>query len=206
MRTASRPTSCCEPRSASGRSSERTHTRGTPAGRRGARRAARAARERGERPSTTPAPRTGTTRVHDSAEPVRAAALDPPRTAVAERPPLSRAARAQRIGRPGRPALPPAAPKPRAAGSAASSRCSRSSPSARRSTSINATFQPFQGEDEQAGAVAGQIPEGADASAIGELLEAQGRRSTTRASSSSTPRSRCAAARCAPATTSCAAT
>jgi UPF0755 protein len=97
------------------------------------------------------------------------------RTAVADRPPMSRAARAQRVGRPGRPALPPSSPKPRF----------------RRSFrrllallalafigaalwAINATFQPFQGEDEESGAVAVRIPEGSDAGSIGQLLEAKG--------------------------------
>ncbi len=88
---------------------------------------------------------------------------------------MSRAARAQRVGRPGRPVLPPTAPKPRF----------------RRSFrrilallalvfigaalwAINSTFQPFQGEDEEAGAVPVKIPQGADAGSIGELLEAKG--------------------------------
>jgi len=106
--------------------------------------------------------------------------LDPlpsarPRTAVADRPPMSRAARAQRVGRPGRPTLPPTSPRPRF----------------RRSFrrviallaiafigaalwAINATFQPLRGEDEEAGAVAVKIPEGADAHSIGQLLEAKG--------------------------------
>ena len=39
---------------------------------------------------------------------------------------------------------------------------------------INATFQPFQDEREEAGGVAVQIPEGADAGSIGELLERKG--------------------------------
>jgi len=95
------------------------------------------------------------------------------RTAVAERRPMSRAARAQRIGRPGRPALPPASPKPRrwfrrflallallVIGAAL--------------YGINATFQPFQSEHEQDGAVPVRIPEGADAGAIGKLLEQRG--------------------------------
>ena len=88
---------------------------------------------------------------------------------------MSRAARAQRVGRPGRPTLPAGSPKPRF----------------RRSFrrllallalvfigaalwAINATFQPFQGEDEEAGAVAVRIPEGSDARSIGQLLEAKG--------------------------------
>ena len=93
--------------------------------------------------------------------------------AVAERAPVSRAARAQRIGRPGRPTLPPSSPKPRRwfrrfvaliallfIGAAL--------------YVINETFQPFQDEREQEGGVAVQIPEGADARSIGELLERKG--------------------------------
>ena len=98
------------------------------------------------------------------------------RTAVADRPPMSRAARAQRVGRPGRPTLPAGSPKPRF----------------RRSFrrllallalafigaalwAINATFQPFQGEDEEAGAVAVRIPEGSDARSIGRAARGEGR-------------------------------
>jgi uncharacterized YceG family protein len=95
------------------------------------------------------------------------------RVAVAERQPVSRAARAQRIGRPGRPTLPPTSPKPRrwfrrllallallAIGAAL--------------YAINETFQPLQGDNEQAGGVAVQIPGGADAGSIGRLLEGKG--------------------------------
>jgi UPF0755 protein len=95
------------------------------------------------------------------------------RTAVAERPPMSRAARAQRIGKPGRPALPPSSPKPRRwfrrlialaallfIGAAL--------------YAINETFQPLRDEREQAGGVAVQIPAGADAGSIGRLLERKG--------------------------------
>jgi UPF0755 protein len=95
------------------------------------------------------------------------------RTAVADRQPVSRAARAQRIGRPGRPTLPPTSPKPRrwfrrllaliallVIGAAL--------------YVINSTFQPFQSENEQEGAVAVKIPEGADAGGIGRLLEQKG--------------------------------
>jgi UPF0755 protein len=95
------------------------------------------------------------------------------RTAVAERQPVSRAARAQRIGRPGRPTLPPTSPKPRrwfrrllaliallVIGAAL--------------YVINATFQPFQSENAQEGAVPVKIPEGADAGSIGRLLESKG--------------------------------
>ena len=39
---------------------------------------------------------------------------------------------------------------------------------------INETFQPFQGENEQEGAVPVRIPKGADAGAIGRLLESKG--------------------------------
>jgi UPF0755 protein len=95
------------------------------------------------------------------------------RTVVAERQPVSRAARAQRIGRPGRPTLPPSSPKPRrwfrrllaliallVIGAAL--------------YVINSTFQPFQSENEQEGAVPVKIPEGADAGSIGKLLERKG--------------------------------
>jgi len=95
------------------------------------------------------------------------------RATVAERPPMSRAARAQRIGRPGRPALPPGSPRPRrwfrrllallallVIGAAL--------------YGINATFQPLRSENEAEGGVAVQIPAGADAGSIGELLESRG--------------------------------
>jgi len=95
------------------------------------------------------------------------------RTVVAERQPMSRAARAQRIGRPGRPALPPTSPKPRrwfrrllallallVIGGAL--------------YIINATFQPLQSENEQARGVPVRIPAGADAGSIGTLLEDRG--------------------------------
>jgi UPF0755 protein len=95
------------------------------------------------------------------------------RTAVAERHPVSRAARAQRIGRPGRPSLPPSSPKPRRwfrrflalvallfIGAAL--------------YVINATFQPLQSENEEAGAVPVRIPDGSNAGSIGELLERRG--------------------------------
>ena len=111
----------------------------------------------------------------EAVEPLEPLPSARPRAAVADRPPISRAARAQRVGRPGRPALPPSAPNPRF----------------RRSFrrvlallamifigaalwAINATFQPLRGEDDQAGAVAVKIPEGADARSIGELLERKG--------------------------------
>jgi uncharacterized YceG family protein len=107
------------------------------------------------------------------AEPEVAPLPAPRRVALAERPPLSRAARAQRIGRPGRPALPPSSPKPRRwfrrliallalvfIGAAL--------------YVINATFQPFQDEHENAAGVAVRIPPGADAGSIGRLLESKG--------------------------------
>ena len=125
-------------------------------------------------PEPTPAPNEpllGRERWDDTeVEPLRATR----RTAVAERKePMSRAARAQRIGRPGRPSLPPQSPKPKRwfrrlvaliallfIGAAL--------------YGINETFQPLQGEDEQAGAVPVRIPKGADAGAIGRLLESKG--------------------------------
>ena len=95
------------------------------------------------------------------------------RTAVAERQPMSRAARTQRIGRPGRPSLPPQSPKPKRW--------------FRRFVAlvallliggalyvINETFQPFVSDDEQAGAVPVRIPKGADAGSIGTLLQDKG--------------------------------
>ena len=108
---------------------------------------------------------------HDELEPLPSARRRP--TAVEDRRPMSRAAKAQRIGRPGRPVLPPQSPKPKrwfrrfvaliallAIGAAL--------------YAINATFQPFVSDDEQAGAVPVQIPKGADAGSIGRLLEAKG--------------------------------
>ena len=108
---------------------------------------------------------------HAELEPLPSARRRP--TAVEERRPVSRAAKAQRIGRPGRPVLPPQSPKPKrwfrrfvaliallAIGAAL--------------YVINATFQPFVSDDEQAGAVPVQIPKGADAGSIGQLLEAKG--------------------------------
>jgi uncharacterized YceG family protein len=132
--------------------------------------ARRAARERGEEydapvreePQPEPDP-------EPAFEPLPSTRRPPP----AERQPLSRAAKAQRIGRPGRPVLPPQSPKPRRW--------------FRRLVAvialafigfalylINATFQPLQDENEQAGAVPVKIPEGADARSIGELLEEKG--------------------------------
>ena len=101
--------------------------------------------------------------------------VTPPRTrsALADRPPISRAARAQRVGRPGRPLLPAHSPRPRrwfrrlmavlalaAIGAAL--------------YAINATFQPLQGTEDETEAVAVRIPPGTDAGQIGALLEAKG--------------------------------
>jgi uncharacterized YceG family protein len=93
------------------------------------------------------------------------------RSAVVERPPMSRAARAQRVGRPGRPGLPAHSPPARRL--------------ARRLLAllallviagalyvINATFQPFHGEGR--GSVAVDIPAGVDAGRIGEILAQRG--------------------------------
>jgi UPF0755 protein len=131
--------------------------------------ARRAARRRGEQ-YVPPPPRDPDPQPEpDELQPLRS----PRRTAVAERPPVSRAARAQRIGKPGRPVLPPSSPKPRRwfrrliavaalafIGSAL--------------YVINATFQPLQDEREQEGGVPVQIPAGADAGTIGRLLESKG--------------------------------
>ena len=128
--------------------------------------ARRAARRRGEEyvpPPPPPAPEP------EELQPLRPAR----RTAVADRPPVSRAARAQRIGKPGRPILPPSSPKPkrwfrRLAAVAALAVIGGAL------YVINATFQPFQDEREQEGGVAVQIPPGADAGSIGRLLEGKG--------------------------------
>ena len=102
----------------------------------------------------------------DELEPLR----PPRRTAVAERPPVSRAARAQRIGKPGRPVLPPSSPKPRRWFRRIVAVAALAFIGAALYV-INATFQPFQDEREEEGGVAVQIPAGADAGGIGELLE-----------------------------------
>jgi uncharacterized YceG family protein len=130
--------------------------------------ARRAARERGEHYEPPPEPRFDP-EPEPAFQPLPAAR----RAAVAERPPVSRAARAQRIGKPGRPALPPSSPKPRRwfrrlvallallfIGAAL--------------YGINETFQPLRDEHEQEGGVAVQIPPGADARSIGRLLERKG--------------------------------
>jgi uncharacterized YceG family protein len=95
------------------------------------------------------------------------------RQAVAERPPLSRAARAQRVGRPGRPTLPAQAPKPKrwfrrllallallAIGGAL--------------YVVNETFQPLKTADEQGTGIPVEIKPGASVRQIGELLERRG--------------------------------
>ncbi len=130
--------------------------------------ARRAARKRGEVYEEPAAPEPV-----DAPEPAFEPLPTTRRTAVADRQPVSRAARAQRIGRPGRPTLPPQSPKPRRW--------------FRRLVAllallfiggalylINATFQPLQDENEQAGAVPVKIPEGADAGSIGTLLQSKG--------------------------------
>ena len=128
------------------------------------------ARRRAGRDGDEPPPRTEPVPLEEAVEPLPSPSR---RTAVAERPPMSRAARAQRVGRPGRPTLPARSPRPRRwfrrlfallamlfIGAAL--------------YAINATFQPFRGEDDQQGGVAVQIPDGADAKAIGKILEAKG--------------------------------
>jgi UPF0755 protein len=132
--------------------------------------ARRAARRRGEQyVPPPPPPEPVPDREPDELQPLRPAR----RIAVAERPPVSRAARAQRIGKPGRPILPPTSPKPRrwfrrlfAVAALAFI--------AGALYVINATFQPLQDEREQEGGVAVQIPPGADAGSIGRLLEGKG--------------------------------
>jgi UPF0755 protein len=128
--------------------------------------ARRAARRRGERYVPPPPPPDPEPEEFQPLRPAR-------RTAVAERPPVSRAARAQRIGKPGRPVLPPSSPKPkrwfrRLVAVAALAVIGGAL------YVINATFQPFQDEREQEGGVAVQIPPGADAGSIGRLLERKG--------------------------------
>ena len=133
--------------------------------------ARREARKRGEvyEPPAPPPTPGGRGRASEAFEPLPTNR----RTAVVDRQPVSRAARAQRIGRPGRPTLPPSSPKPRRwfrrflalvallfIGAAL--------------YVINETFQPFQSENEEAGAVPVRIPAGADAGSIGDLLQSKG--------------------------------
>jgi UPF0755 protein len=138
--------------------------------------ARRAARARGEEYTPPPAPEPDPAPRYERApQPERDVEPLPTtrRTAVAERQPMSRAARAQRIGRPGRPTLPPQSPKPRRWFRRLVALLALAFIGAAL-YGINATFQPFQDENEQAGAVAVRIPEGADAGAIGKLLESKG--------------------------------
>jgi uncharacterized YceG family protein len=133
--------------------------------------ARRAARERGEeyeppQPDAGPEP---SPEPEPAFEPLPSTRRPPP----AERQPVSRAARAQRIGRPGRPMLPPQSPKPRRWFRRLAALVALAFIGAALYF-INATFQPLQDENEQAGAVPVKIPEGADAGAIGELLESKG--------------------------------
>jgi UPF0755 protein len=131
--------------------------------------ARRAARERGEHYEPPREPPPPPSESESEFQPLPTTR----RAAVAERPPVNRAARAQRIGKPGRPALPPSSPKPRRwfrrliallallfIGAAL--------------YAINATFQPLRDEREQEGGVAVRIPPGADAGSIGALLERKG--------------------------------
>ena len=130
--------------------------------------ARRAARESGEHYVPPPEPRFDVD-PEPTLRPLPAAR----RSAVAERPPVSRAARAQRIGKPGRPALPPASPKPRRWFRRLVALIALAFIGAALYV-INETFQPLRDEHEQAGAVAVQIPAGADAGSIGRLLERKG--------------------------------
>jgi UPF0755 protein len=138
--------------------------------------ARRAARERGEEyaPESPdlydePEPEPEPEPVEPEFEPLRS----PRRTIQMDRAPMSRAARAQRIGRPGRPSLPPTSPKPRRWFRRALAVLALAAIGAALYV-INATFQPFQGEGDQEGGVAVQIPSGADARSIGALLERRG--------------------------------
>jgi len=130
--------------------------------------ARRAARKRGE--SYEPPPELA---FPPDPEPEFRPLPPPRRTAVAERPPVSRAARAQRIGRPGRPALPPGSPKPRRWFRRFVALIALAFIGAALYV-INATFQPLRDEHEQEGGVAVQIPPGANAGSIGRLLESKG--------------------------------
>jgi UPF0755 protein len=102
------------------------------------------------------------------------AADEPPerhRTVVAERPPMSRAARAQRVGRPGRPPLPAHSPRPIRAARRILALLALLGIGAALYV-INATFQPFHGGG--TGSVAVRIPDGVSASQIGQILERRG--------------------------------
>jgi len=129
--------------------------------------AQRRARERGEHYQPQPPP------PEPDPEPEFRPLPPTRRAAVAERPPVSRAARAQRIGKPGRPALPPTSPKPRRWFRRLIALAALLSIGAAL-YAINETFQPLRAEREQEGAVPVQIPAGADARSIGELLERKG--------------------------------
>jgi peptidoglycan lytic transglycosylase G len=130
--------------------------------------ARRAARERGEHYEPPPEPPR-------QPDPERQFQPLPStrRAAVADRPPVSRAARAQRIGKPGRPTLPPSSPKPRRWFRRVMALLALLFIGAALYV-INATFQPLRDEREQEGAVPVQIPPGADAGRIGRLLERKG--------------------------------
>jgi uncharacterized YceG family protein len=93
------------------------------------------------------------------------------RTVVAERPPMSRAARAQRVGRPGRPPLPAHSPRPIRAARRILALLALLGIGAALYV-INATFQPFHGSG--TGSVAVRIPDGVSASEIGKILERRG--------------------------------
>jgi UPF0755 protein len=93
------------------------------------------------------------------------------RSAVVDRPPMSRAARAQRVGRPGRPTLPAHSPRPRRRGRRLLALLALVGIGAAL-YAINATFQPLHGDG--TGSVAVRVPEGASARQIGDLLAARG--------------------------------
>ena len=95
----------------------------------------------------------------------------PHRTAVVERPPMSRAARAQRVGRPGRPYLPAHSPRPHRGLRRILAVLALVGIGAALYV-INATFQPFHSDG--AGSVAVRIPPGVDAGRIGQILQDRG--------------------------------
>ncbi len=143
--------------------------------------ARRAARERGEdlellsgpepepEPGYEPDPDAYAAHAFEPLPPTRRTRTLPPD----QRQPLSRAAKAQRIGRPGRPTLPPASPKPRRWFRRLIALIALAFIGAAL-WAINETFQPFQGAGDEQGGVAVKIPAGADARAIGQLLEDKG--------------------------------